>query len=1044
MSGCDLQSMSKAVIKTGDDIEGYKQTFSAFFNKMLGGGDKQVMTKNFINDFIEIITMADKNIQETIGFKENIPDSADTLIKNMTMGAHKTLESFLKTSSPELQDVVMQEIGNSMRYIAAQWDDPKKVMENERLSKKFRHAFQYYSTLTHPVNFMGIPIGTWMNDMNKRLQFLHNRGSMFRYYEPANNIYQTLTGLTNSTSAYGKYMRVAVANTINKHEGGALTGYMIIKLARFLDPSQHVENLSNENYASVQQKIDDRIKQELSTDQFNITDDAVKTDVVNRLRAFQKDYNLLNYGFDSLWYEKTPGQWTKRTKQDIIDNNINTVKSADDNFAGPAFTKFLLLSGNRLAKLAESSGSADPRLQILKDSFLSMEEGQGFQLRDNYFPSSREDDFLSFTGNDSFNRLYSDMEPLHERADLYADKNYDLMTITNNNMKVFKQFFTSMSEFSAGVALRKELNNAKALQKNNKMVYDSLSMFADEMIKEYGADVPVAKTHIRLLKQFTSAGIGLMAGSILTFSAFKNYFAALMTASSRYNPIDLMNIRKDYKLALEGKGGDQALAQAIREKYRIYDSFEKISDVIQVESSNNQKKGLDWIGNWLSQEGAIENLEGGLKGMQKFADLSVNKILGIIPHTALTPGFNQSENNIHKMAEWMAYHKAVTITEELEKHRSAKVVSYDQTAEQLRKEVINAVSDDVFTKVKEMAGDFSKYSKPFWSWRKLRDSETAGQVILGGLLTTSYMFKQVNVVNSEVMKSMYSNAVASGKTGTFGATGTAVPSAGGTLLLAMMEMVAIAMEENEKLPEVYLVTGTSPLHDQYKYIMAMYGITQMMSNGHISEKMMEHTIDVTRNMTGVLGGNAFRNFKNPAAVKEVESFTDFIDQITLNTDVFGQFANTLYSGLYLNAGDNWDFMKQMNKAIEKNVVFFGHSNDYVKAVRDMAFITRSINDGKYQDAESVVWNQIKGNLLGFNIKYAKQDKDWDNSGDLYKMVKMYQHMSFMNRTYGTPQWKTAEGQALSMLEKTSRYYGSGNTLSFKIRNNLDRMMKNNG
>lgn len=994
-----------SINETGKPIKSYNSIMDEYMSKLQAGVYGKDGTETYIKDFLTLTGMADKGLLESAFNKENIPEDANALIKSMTAGTFDNFEVFMKNADPDMKQMVLNQVHNRMRYVAAGWENPSQVMQNKALSKKFRHTFQYFASLTRPVNFLGIPVGEVMNKVNKKLQFLHDRGAVFRAHAGANGVYQVLTALTNRASSYAKHYRSAVMNLVNKHAGGDVQEVYITRLAHLLDPS-HSMSESEINSRTIEERrviIDNVIKNKLEED-FKVLDPELKDRIVGSLRAFQKDYNMLNYGYESLYYKDASGKEVKRTKKDILNGPEGVIKDPDDDYKGPAYMKMLLLTGSDLYGLAKETGiEHDDKLSFLRHNFGSIEDGEGIQIRNDYFPSADEKNVLKFSESGTFSRLFNDMTAFHQRKEIGSQKNYDLISVINNDMKVFKQFFTTMTEYSSGLAIKKILDNDNSrLAFNNKYVYDSLRMFSDEMISEYKENDSVAdvSTAIRLSKKAASAGIGLLAGSILTMSAFKNYTAGLFTAMSRTSPLDIISMRKDYNLALEGKSGDKELAEYIRDKYRVYDSFEKVSDVILEQSAENRKGALNGLVEVFKDHGMVAALDEALSKVQRFADMSVNKIFGILPHTAFSPGFNRSEMNMLKVSEYMAYKKAYAVIDNVKRAKATGAIKTDLSDKEIWKKAVNQLHDEVFTKTKEMIGDFSKYAKPFWSWKKLRDATTGWQVMAGSLLTASYMFKQVNVVNNDILKSMYSSAVATAKTGSFGEYGVG-PGVGGQLMIALYELAAIAMDEDDDIPEAYIVTGSSPLHDHYKYARSLQGIVKALCDIPVTEKEMEHIVDVSKNMFGVLSGGSFRNFKNnPEIINSANGLMDVVDQVAINTDFMGNFADTIWKGLVVYPdSNNWDFMRGMNQALSENFVLFGHSNDYMKALRDLAFVSKSITQGKFKDAERIVWSNFKDNLLGLSIRYPKVDQDWDYTTSMWTRMKQMKYLEYMNSAH---------------------------------------------
>lgn len=1030
---CDIKMIA-------DVVEKKESIFKAYHNKILSNSTRDPeKVRVFIDDFMSLVGMAKKDMLESAFTKEDIPTDANELIKSMTFGAYTKIEDFVKNAEPEMIDIVNEEIGNRVRLIASSWDDARKVTRDSRFSKQMKHTFEYYSSLTKPFSLdigpVKIPIGSMMNRINKRIQFMHDRGAVFRNWGPGLDLYRELIGMSHSASAFTKHYRYAVADIVHKHSNDTVTEHMIISMARLLDPSTYLKNDTDISISEVDEKIDSAIRNELSSPQYGISDKAQQDIVINTLKLFQADYNKLNYGFESLWVKNEDGSWRKRTKQEIVDNNETPVMDKEAGYSGPAFVKFMLVTGNRLSKITNNY-PGNEKMKVVNEMFSSFDEDKGMRLRNNFMPSSKDNDIFYFANTGTFSRLYSDLNMLHEREGFFSE-GYDLISLTNNNAKMMRQFFTSMSEYSVGIALQDKLRTAQSLQANNPLIYDSLKMFADEMVTDYSESKKIPSEALKIWKRFGSAAIGLQASVILTMSAYKNYLGAAGTGMSRMNIFNLADMRKEYNAALNGTGGNSDLAMAIREKYSVYDSFEKISDMIVNEGKQNQKQAVQGLAQMLSAGNIADKL---VTWGEKFSDISLNRILGILPSTALTRGFNQSENDLHKIAEWMAYHKANMIINNVKHNVSIyNMDKFYKDDKELTKAVLDGLSDGIFVKTKEMLGDFSKYSKPLWSWKMLRDADTGWKVLMGSLLGASYMFKQVSVVNQDVAKALYSNAMATLKSGSLGMHGTATPAISGQLFIAMYEAILIAMEENESVPKAYGLMGTAPIHDNYKYIKALSSMTKVLNNTVVTEEEANNIINVTKQFVGPLGGGAFRD-GGYQKMGDVRGFGEFIDRLTLNMDLPGAFANTIASGMFVDNGENWEFMRNMNKALRSNMPYFGTSNKYLRAVRDLSFITKSIVDGKYQDVERIAIDNIKGNLYGLNIRYPQESKHEDYSSQIFRAIarknhyyKNYSSNDFFRRSYDNTS---------RLVDNMPKYYGSNKYLGAKVLKDLKRLNRN--
>ena len=251
------------------------------------------------------------------------------------------------------------------------------------------------------------------------------------------------------------------------------------------------------------------------------------------------------------------------------------------------------------------------------------------------------------------------------------------------------------------------------------------------------------------------------------------------------------------------------------------------------------------------------------------------------------------------------------------------------------KQYLDDNSEAIFTMVKEAVGDFSKYAKPIWSWKILRDADTYNAVLRGGIASLLYMFKQVEAVNMHVLNRL-GGALLHPMKNEFDSPA----SAGAALGVVLLTLYDYLTRKEDEIPRVGLLLGASPTGNTLTAIEGLKGFIKVVGNMPVSEQEANDIAGFWRLVGGVPFGASMRPGKDliDGDMKQV------IDNFAINMDMGYGFFKAVASGIFEkhDTQELYGFNKEMSDALAENTILFGQSNDVLALIKDGAFITNAI------------------------------------------------------------------------------------------------------
>ena len=924
-------------------------------------GDKTLSTPEMMNsakkiyDFFSVI----KNVEgmsaiKAMGNSEDMVTDLDNWVKKHTHEKYDTYESLVKSNDADAMELLDRNIQQEIRYLASVHKHPRAIKEDENLSKEFKNQYAFYGGIARTANKATVALNGDMINVSGDL--LVNRANLFKQYRPVNEAYAELEGIVNSTENYMSKARKYMENMIRKHTDNIVSDDFLEKNVGFLDGSY--------------QDGEARIRTSLENSKI---DEDNYAHAMGKLKAFQRDWNLFNYGVPD------PAE-VGFTKEMAKDNRFTTsVKFGGESI--PTFLNFILNTGDRMhAVIGKRTSSLHDIEKVTQGLFGP--DGK-FQIRaNNYMPSNKDDILNSITGNTAFSKLYGDVAFLKQRQTLLDNHEAEpvkFMDIFTNNIKAFQHYANRVSEYSTARVMKDSMKDNLEFQEANKTVYKSISHFADTIIKDYEKAPEVVSENVQSFKKLAGAAAGLVASTILMNSAPANYAAGAITIMSRLGITKPWKMRSAYKSALTDTDFKGDVAREVKNYFTNFSPFSKVSDVITKDTSMKEI-GVNNIMDKISN------------AMLSVSDTLVTKgIMGSIPGFRWL-AFNESENRLLSISEALAYDGAAKAAQMAKDAANRDGKSFN-TRDFIRTYLKDS-SDAVFTMTKESVGDFSRYAKPIWSWKILRDANTATAVITGTLATMTYMFKQVEAVNAHVLNRV-SHAIKYPMKNEFAAPASAGMGIG-IALLAMYEWLA---KEEDNIPRVGLAMKSSPTSGYLGAVRGLKGMIKVVGNQPVSEQEANDIADFARTVGGVAFGSMYRG---DAAMPE-GGLKNVVDNFSFNMDFGVGFFKTLSDGLFQehSVGEVYEFDKAMKDSLNKNTLLVNLSNDPIRFVEDAAVAANALYSSVVADNPK----QQAGLIKTFGRKIGQTFQRMLGAS-VYYGPEHYKNTAYMSYDYDNDDYRT--------------------------------------
>ena len=964
-------------------------------------------------------------------------------------------------------------------------------------------------------------------DLPERITLLSNQGRMFRAFRNTTQIYQTANEVDKSVaSILPLYTRAAIKLTEKaaaSHEG-PLDPQMVAELAYIKDYNQSVAYTGGDTKQAEAQAR--RLFDDILTKHYDITDAAQKAAGWLQLGQFQADWNKLMYGHSN----PTGDQLTKAYLTNI--NNVKNSTVIEDLKRGsvsiPPYLFLVLNNGNKLRSMTNfidgGNGVVSKEVSHIRNLFTD-DDDTGFKIRKNYMPTAvDEHDMHSgfFVQTHTVERLASDPSMLRARNDLARDAkvgqhepgNRDIIKTFSGTIKAMSEYFERRSEYFMAAAIKDDLKkNMTAYKSQNSAAYDVLHSFSDQMLRDYVPSESGGKVegrdiapHVRAIKSLFGGVLGLTAGTILTQSGVSNLTGGFYTSSIE-NPYfgkeqSQRAMRKRYTAALESSGEDQIIAKTIQEQYKFLAPFDKVSDMVDKEIksniSNAYKEGVRDLsasitggkfeqvkallgryfetGKTPTTESIARVVEDTGSAMTKTAELLVNNFMGLIdPKSGPFMSFNRTEGLLFRIAEAQSFELTKTAVEMwktgLDKPPTELEIR-EKTAQFARE-----MSTDIFNMAKSNMGDFSKYNKPVWAWRTLRDAKTSSQALRGFVATGLYMFKTALSVNIETLNKQIS-AMMTGtkammqqdsKVGSRN-VGYSYAAAWGMMGLGLYQLLAEMLRDEETrrtpVPVPPIATRQSPYSDPImliKSLMQSANDIAVMSGGFpVTEDVANDTVNrmvrAGRNTTSILawtGGPIFGMGMSRAGIVKAADFDEglvdgVIKSMSLKFDFGYNFFTNLFGGILTKTEPgSYDYLNTMRRGMDSNIIF-NNNNDILRSVNTLAFALNKAytwaregfkEEGHLATAQQALWNELKGSYgAALPVRFA-QRRNWGRDDDEHFLRTLRYRSERMRRRAQWASDKERRDMEYNMSRMANAVMGRHNrSMQFQMRD-LDREMR---
>ncbi len=836
---CDLTKTIE-----GDVPNAYAGTLNRFATFLKGGSatDKDARNieavANKVKDYFTVIGNArgDSAITNMLKASDSITE-LDTWVHKYTQEKYDSFKSLLDAKDKEAMVALENKMEMEMKFLAAVIKDPVAIKKDIAISKDFKNAFMFQHSLIKTGNGAAILLNG--DAANIASDVFINRSTMFKQYKPVNELYAELDGINNSTSNYVSKARLHVQRLIDNTVDDKLTDNIVNELIPYLD----------RGYEDGKQIITEKL-QALGFE------DADLGNALTRLSKFQTQWNLFNYGSETPISTKPNMEWS-----DVKDKNFKFQGDSGEIESLPNFLDFTFNTGTRLKDMiAKRTTKLDAIEQKTFDLF---KEGGLFKIRQGYIPSSKNDILNQIASDKTFSRLYGDVSFLKQRQTMLDGKDntpINFMEVFTNNVASLQHYVGKVSEYSAARNMQDRMYENPSFNEVNPVAARNIRYFADTLVKDYEEPASLVSPTVQSTKKVTGAFAGLVASTILMNSAPANYAAGAITMMARLGFTKPWKLRSAYSSALKDASTSGDIARETRQYFMSYSPYAKISDIITKDTSMKDiqiNKVMDAVSN----------------AALSISDKFVSKgIMGSIPGLRWL-SFNESENKMLKISEALAY-------ERINRNYQLKVdgLKEGETVDpkDFVKKYLAENSETIFTITKEAVGDFSKFAKPVWSWKKFRDAKTAGSAIMGGMMTMWYMFKQVEFVNAHVLNRV-GHAVKHPMKNGFAPPASA-GMAMGVVLLSFYEWL-IEQEEFHNYPRSNLAASANPLSNSATVIRGLKNTVKSMMNMPVTEQEADNIQNLWRNIGGIPFGNSLHPDKDMN-----DGFKRVIDNFAVNMD----------------------------------------------------------------------------------------------------------------------------------------------------------------
>ena len=352
------------------------------------------------------------------------------------------------------------------------------------------------------------------------------------------------------------------------------------KYVRFLDPSQSGV-APGENPDTANRMIRMKVENLLAANEFKkYSNDHDKfipmvDDVMSGLKSLQKKWNLINAGTEE----------GKLSKEELLaDNNTldNIVEMGGSSY--PPLQRFLYKQGQRLSNMFE----------MIPEDLRTPEENRiiklwgkdgTMEMRTNYFPSTKESDYITALNHDDVigTRLGMDPTTLSERKVVYlTDGTLYFTSLMNNDARAYVQYFGSRAEYAQVRNININIDqNKDTLKKTNIYYYNAMKHYSDKMLSAYDKPIKPMSLYMTGYKDFWQGIITMGACGCIAESWLSNYLGAAqgLMLNDTFGVDGVPRLRKSFLVALDNKSNFNP-ARIIDSQYDIYYPPVKISNMM--------------------------------------------------------------------------------------------------------------------------------------------------------------------------------------------------------------------------------------------------------------------------------------------------------------------------------------------------------------------------------------------------------------------------------------------------------------------------------
>lgn len=1071
LPGCNVWKMFRSQLKADEQKEKVYSVLSS---------GQQDRFKNFIGGIVDVVSGINEETRGLALYDKDLFKDTNTYIKNITAGAYDSVDDFVKNADENQMNVVYRKTNHYLESVIGLMNEPRKILEKQRLNEDARKLLKFHVLVrerTHdnklqfhwnPIAWMTAPnmfVKEGMLGISKRFEYLIHRDPMFRELRPANELKIKQEYVENSAAKFAQAGRQYVEKIIadaGRHR--LFDSQMVNVLIKYMDPYQSVKNIKEGiSRESIEFEIKNKLREQLGlrfNNQYEAQEDKEKyvNALYMHLHDVQKKFNKFNYGVEEpYYYHGDDKKWSPITKADLRTDNFNKAFEVNGTWY-PPLLKMMLMNGEAMYDMAKdidiTKVKHDDKILTLMDWYNpNNKDDEGFKIRMNYIPSSKENDmfgddhFASITKNDAMSGINANM--LMERTKWYAvNADYTLTSLINNNLKIFKFYNSVMSDYIMSVGLDDVLNkNRKIIKNNNEPLYDSLRYYTDKKLSEYETKNPDRTKKIsegtQAYKNFMYSLIGFAVAGRLTTSAVTNRLGGFFTSMTKMSPKEQTKAKNEWEEYYNSKGIYGDIIRVIEDDEEHKAVKDKISDVIREDNFNFIDK---------ANRETFKNLPAVMDAVSKNIDIGsdklMNQFLGIMPKAWKSVGFSGSENAMLAFtSKFIFYDLKMLIDQKV----TALGLTSDNIPPDAKKQIMADVmqhygdhKDYYYNTIKEMIGSYSKSTKPLWQTDYMKNATGKFAITLGAAFLMHGIFKQVSANNNEALNRLYAglNAFNADVSNPYAKGAYSSAGLGGVFMLAVYSYlvdeelnVIKHMEWAKKLPRVYSLETVNLLGEKMMTIRAMKSAIRYNNGVNLEDDDYRNLIMAGKFIGGIPLGRGMGYYEawmdegKYKSMKNVYNTAESILGSFMGYDPGVQQLKAIISVPFANRADGEGLTMKQRKALvdtqlRKGLFYADQSNDVLKAVRDIAIIGRGIYDLASNDNTKVTTEKFNEyvfealrNTAGLSYYMPRVEIPREDNRS-----RQYNRYNKFIRLMRVTDWETKKGNYAAAKEARERAY----------------------